>query len=161
MNLERPNEDSPQTNQERAQKIMTRYVLVASAVTLVFIPVLDVALLSSIQLKMLHSLADVYEVEFSDQLGKSLLAALVGSTLPVSFSMSVIKIARFFSLYSFIIGSISASLFSSASTYALGKVFIQHFEMGGTLLNFNPDQVKAYYAEMFDEGKQNFTTIKP
>ena len=39
-------------------------------------------------------------------------------------------------------------------TYAVGKVFIQHFESGETFLTFYPEKVKAYYAEMFEEGKK-------
>ncbi|MCP4106117.1 MAG: hypothetical protein GY749_11350 [Desulfobacteraceae bacterium] len=43
---------------------------------------------------------------------------------------------------------------ASASTYALGKIFIQHFASGGTFLTFDPEKVKAYYAEMFEDGKK-------
>jgi uncharacterized protein (DUF697 family) len=41
-----------------------------------------------------------------------------------------------------------------ACTYALGKVFVQHFESGGTFLDFDPEKVKAYFAEKFKEGKK-------
>ena len=32
---------------------------------------------------------------------------------------------------------------SAAATYAIGKVFVNHFEGGGTLANFSPEAVKA------------------
>ncbi len=35
--------------------------------------------------------------------------------------------------------------FAAASTYAVGKIFVQHFESGGTVLSFNPDKVRDYY----------------
>ena len=42
---------------------------------------------------------------------------------------------------------------AGASTYAVGQVFIQHFESGGTFLDFDPDKVKAYFAEQVEKGK--------
>jgi len=42
---------------------------------------------------------------------------------------------------------------AGASTYAVGQVFIQHFESGGTFLDFDPEKVKGYFAEQFEKGK--------
>jgi hypothetical protein len=39
-------------------------------------------------------------------------------------------------------------------TYAIGRVFVQHYEMGGTLLDFDPDKTKAFFAEQFRVGKE-------
>jgi hypothetical protein len=36
----------------------------------------------------------------------------------------------------------------------VGKVFVQHFESGGTFLNFKPEEVRAYYQQMFKEGEK-------
>ena len=33
---------------------------------------------------------------------------------------------------------------SAGATYAIGKAFIQHFESGGTLLDFNPPDYKEF-----------------
>jgi len=43
---------------------------------------------------------------------------------------------------------------SGAFTYAIGKVFIQHFASGETFLTFDPEKVRDYYTEMFEEGKK-------
>jgi uncharacterized protein (DUF697 family) len=53
-----------------------------------------------------------------------------------------------------LIGMVASPALAGASTYALGKVFIQHFESGGTLLDFDPAKMKAYYASQYEEGKQ-------
>jgi hypothetical protein len=52
-----------------------------------------------------------------------------------------------------ILGAISFPIFAGASTFAVGKVFIQHFESGGTFLDFKPAEVKEYFLEQFDAGK--------
>ena len=49
-------------------------------------------------------------------------------------------------------GFVSSPAFSGAVTYAIGKVFVQHFEMGGTLLDFNPEKVKKYFREQYEQG---------
>jgi uncharacterized protein (DUF697 family) len=57
-------------------------------------------------------------------------------------------------------GAPAMVLFCGASTWALGKVFIQHFESGGTFLNFDPASVQEYYRAQFEEGKKVAHTIK-
>jgi uncharacterized protein (DUF697 family) len=42
---------------------------------------------------------------------------------------------------------------SAGATYAIGKAFVQHFESGGTLLDFNPPDYKEFIKaqkEMWD-----------
>ena len=45
-------------------------------------------------------------------------------------------------------------MLTGASTYAVGRVFIQHFESGGTFLTLDPDKVKAHYRAEFERGEQ-------
>ena len=42
---------------------------------------------------------------------------------------------------------------NAAISYAVGKVFIQHFESGGTFLDFDPKKVRAYFEDQFREGR--------
>ena len=35
-------------------------------------------------------------------------------------------------------------VFSAGATYVIGKVFIQHFASGGTLLDFNPPDYREF-----------------
>lgn len=46
------------------------------------------------------------------------------------------------------------AVLSGASSFALGQVFIKHFETGGTILDFDVDRLKKYYNEMFEKGKE-------
>ncbi len=49
---------------------------------------------------------------------------------------------------------------SGASTYAIYKVFIQHFESGGTFLDLDPSKVKSYFSEQFTKGKAVAADLK-
>ena len=63
------------------------------------------------------------------------------------------------------VGILSMSILCGSSTYALGKVFTQHFESGGTLLDFDPDKMREYYQGQLEQGKviakQTYAGIKP
>ena len=43
---------------------------------------------------------------------------------------------------------VEADVAGAASTWAVGQVFTQHFETGGTFLTFDPERMKAHYAEL-------------
>ncbi len=148
-----------------AKKTVKKYMLGALGVGIVPIPLLDTALISGIQLKMIHSLADIYNVEFSKHLAKSIVASLLGGSVPLSFSVNLSSLIKSVPLYGQITGMVSVSLFGSASTYAVGRVFIQHFESGGTFLTLDPRKVREYYAKQLKKGKEeikkNFVGMKP
>jgi hypothetical protein len=40
--------------------------------------------------------------------------------------------------------------FAAAVTWAMGRVFIQHFETGGTLLDFNAEKMRDYFKSEFE-----------
>ena len=57
-------------------------------------------------------------------------------------------------------GVITMPIVAGATTYAIGKIFVQHFASGGTFLTFDPDKVKAYYTELLQEGQQVASEMK-
>jgi uncharacterized protein (DUF697 family) len=146
----------------QAEQTIKKHMLAAAGVGLVPLPWVELAALAGLQLNLLRSLARVYGVEFSSQIGKSAIGALVGSDLSVTLSATL---AKGLPGLGWAVGAASGALLGAASTYALGKVFVQHFESGNTFLTFDPAQVKAYYAQQYEQGKEevrkNFTGFKP
>ncbi len=141
------------TKVHEANEIVKKYMIGSVAVGLVPLPWVDMIALTSLQLKMLHRLANLYEIEFSENSGKLLITSLLGGGVPVSFSGNVVNWIKIVPFYGHFTGMISMFVFGSASTYAVGKVFIQHFESGGTFLTFEPQKVADYYAQQLDVGK--------
>ena len=45
-------------------------------------------------------------------------------------------------------------IFTGATTYAIGKSFMMHFESGGTFLDFDPAKVRAYFRQEFEKGQK-------
>jgi uncharacterized protein (DUF697 family) len=142
-------ETKPLSKEAEALRIVQSYAGWTAGAGLIPLPVVDVAAVTGVQLKMLHSLSNLYGIPFQRSAAKAVIAALVGgggSALIAAPATSLLKVIPG-------IGSIAGMLaypaLATASTYALGKVFIQHFEAGGTLLDFNPEEVRSYFEEQF------------
>jgi uncharacterized protein (DUF697 family) len=97
---------------------------------------------------MLRRLSEIYGVPFSDNMGKSVIASLAGSILPASTAttaaMGVGSFMKGLPGIGTAIGAITMPVVSAGATYIIGKVFIQHFASGGTLLDFNPPDYREF-----------------
>jgi len=137
---------------EQAEKIVRNHMLVALGTGIVP-PMVDIAALTGVQIRMLYLLAKNYGQKFSDEWGKSVVGTLIGG-----YGMATLATGAVYSLMKFIpgFGQIAApasmAVVASASTYALGMVFIKHFESGGTLLNFDAEKMRKYYYEQYEKG---------
>ncbi len=138
------------TKREMAQDIVKSHVMYSLGAGLVPIPLLDVAAVSVVQLDMLRQLAKLYGKDFKESSGKSLISAISGSTMARMGASMVKSIPGIGS----ILGGVTMSALSGASTYAVGQVFIWHFGGGGDLSNFNFDKAKEIYEREFEKGKK-------
>lgn len=141
-----------ESREAKAEKIVRKHMLVALGTGIVP-PVVDIAALTGVQIRMLYMIAKNYDQKFKDEWGKTVIGSLIGG-----YGMAQLATGAVYSLMKFIpgIGQIAApvslSVVASASTYALGKVFIKHFETGGTLLNFDAEKMREYYYEQYEQG---------
>lgn len=140
--------------EQQARKIVKNYMWWSMGAGLIPVPFVDLVAVSGVQLKMLGEISKIYGVEFQENRGKALIAALIGYVVPSTLSFgSVGSLLKAIPLVGTLVGAPSMVLFCGASTYALGKVFIQHFESGGTFLSFDPAKVKEHFQKEFEEGR--------
>lgn len=150
-----------QTRTTEAQGIVKNYLIGSAAAGFIPIPLADMAVIGLVQLKMLHSLANLYEVKFTNELGKSLVASLTGGLAAAGIGRGTLtSLAKAIPLIGQAAAAAALPAVAGASTYAVGQVFIQHFESGGTFLDFDPEKVKAYFAEQFEKGKLVVADLK-
>ena len=139
------------TDQERdeaASKLVDRFSLWSGAAGLIPIPIVDMAAVGGVQLQMLRRLSEIYGVPFSENRGKSIIASLAGAVLPASTAtttaVGVGSLVKSLPGLGTAIGALTMPVFSAGATYIIGKVFIQHFASGGTLLDFNPPDYREF-----------------
>jgi uncharacterized protein (DUF697 family) len=142
------------STEAEAMRIVNGYMGWSAGAGLVPIPVMDLAAISGVQLKMIHSLTKFYGVPFSREAAKSVVAALIGGGGSLTLAAPASSLLKFVPLIGSVAGVLTQPALAAASTYALGKVFIQHFETGGNLLNFNAADLRQYYAEQFADARQ-------
>jgi uncharacterized protein (DUF697 family)/cell wall-associated NlpC family hydrolase len=137
-----------------ANSIVKKYVYFSFGTSFLPLPLLDTTLLVALNLKMIHSLSKIYNVPYNRNLGKSIVLSLLGginafsvSALTIRGLLKIVPGAGYLSGLTFI----SVSAITSSTTYAIGKVFISHFESGGNLLNLRPEKFKDFVNEKVEE----------
>lgn len=147
-------EVDPEARIAQAREMIHKRVMAAAGVGLVPIPIVDLAGLTGIQLEMLSRLSKMYNIPFRKDIGKSLIGSLLGSALPVWALPPAASLIKAIPIIGQTTGAVSMSILGGAATYAIGQVFLQHFESGGTFLDFYPESVKEYFAEQFKKGEK-------
>lgn len=141
--------------EQEALKVVKNHMWWSMGAGLIPVPFVDLVAVSGVQVRMLAEVAKIYGVDFQETRGKALIGALVGSVVPGTLSFGMVgSMLKAVPLVGALVGAPSMALFCGASAWALGKVFIQHFESGGTFLNFDPETVKDHFKKQFEEGKE-------
>jgi len=142
----------------RVNKLVRNHCVLSAAMGVVPIPPLTMALILANNLKMLHKLSSVYGVKFSKDAGKAAISSFLGGCGTVSISGRLIwGLSTAIPVAAPVISLVTIPAFGAATTYAIGHLFIQHFESGGTFLTFDPEKVRGHYAELFAEGEKPAT----
>jgi uncharacterized protein (DUF697 family) len=140
--------------------VIKRHVYWAIGAGLIPIPVADIAAVSAIQLDLLKQVCSFYDIDYSEETGKSWITALATSTMSAFLAKIGASALKAIPVVGTIAGAASMSVVSGASTYALGRAFANHFESGGTFRDINKEKIKEIYEESLDEGKKVAKKLK-
>jgi uncharacterized protein (DUF697 family) len=141
-------------------KAIKNHALGAMGIGLIPLPVVDFVALTTLQLRLLYKLSKFYNVRFIKGKGKNIIASMLGGYIPVSMAGPIASLVKAIPIVGQTSGVLAMSSLAGATTYALGKVFVQHFESGGTLLDFDPATLRDYFAEQFKEGEKATEELK-
>jgi uncharacterized protein (DUF697 family) len=132
------------TRDELASHLVDRLSLWSGAAGLIPVPLVDMSAVGGVQLHMLRRLSQIYGVPFSENRGKSILTSLVGAVIPASAATTTASLMKGLPVIGTAIGVLTMPVVSAGATWVIGKVFIQHFASGGTLLDFNPPDYREF-----------------
>lgn len=139
--------------EQLANETVKKYMYWSMGAGLIPLPAVDLAAVLAIQLKMVSDLSKQYGLKFSKDAGKAIIASLVGGAAPAVAGGALASVVKSIPVVGQTAGAVTMPALAAASTYAVGRVFIQHFESGGTFLDFDPERVRAYYSEQYEKGK--------
>ncbi len=140
----------------RAESIINNHTLFATGAGAIPLPLIDFAAVTAIQLDMVKSLTNLYEENYSENVGKAFIASITSTSLARMGASAIKAIPGIGSL----LGGVSMSIMSGASTYALGNVIMRFYERGIGLEDIDTDTAKKIYEEELEKGKKVAEELK-
>lgn len=150
-------EDVLAARRVEASSIVNTYMGWSAGASFIPIPWVDLAAVTLVQIKMVADLASLYKVPFSRNVVKTIIAGLLGSLVPAGLARGASSLLKAVPGIGTILGVLTAPVFTTASTYAIGRVFVQHFEAGGNVLNFDPEAMRDHFKAEFQAGVDKAT----
>lgn len=127
----------------KASAIISNKCKWSAAAGFIPVPYLDLAGLAAIQVKMVSDLTQLYGKTVQQEAIRTAVATLLGTLTTAGLAAPVaFTTLKLIPGLGSVAGGASLGALGAAATYAVGKVFVNHFEGGGTLASFDVDKVK-------------------
>ncbi len=139
---------------EVVENLILRHALASAGMGLIPLPLVDLAAITGINLKMLKDLAEVYGVPFRPELARSAVASLVATAGGGLLLGPVASLLKFVPGVGSVVGGVVSPAVMGGATYATGKVFARHFAEGGDLINFDASRFKDMFKREAKAGQE-------
>ncbi len=140
----------------RADRVIKKHVIWSTGAGLIPIPIADLAAVTAVQVSMLEELTVIYGVQYSESVLKSFVTALTGG-MAARLGASALKAIP--GLGS-VIGGVSMSVMSGASTYGVGQVARRQFDDAADLAKVDLGKAKQDYKDAYEKGKEYVSTLE-
>lgn len=146
MPKQEPNEIDADLSAERleaASRIISSAARWSAASAAIPVPVIDLIALGGVQAKMIVDLSRLYDQPASGEVARGLVSVLLGTLLPGGAAGALVGSgSKLVPGWGWVVGMASLSALGAAATFAIGKIFVRHYEAGGTLNSFSAEAVK-------------------
>lgn len=133
-----------------ADGLIKEHVVWSVGAGLVPVPIVDFVAVTAIQVDLIRQLCTLHGVSYDEGTGKVWVGALTGGALARIGASAIKAIPGVGSL----LGGLSMSVASGASTYAVGQVVKKHLAAGGSMSNLNVEDAKRDYESELENGKR-------
>jgi uncharacterized protein (DUF697 family) len=139
----------------RGETLIKDHMLMSAAVGLIPAPGFDILAGIGIQLALVKRLTNLYGVTFSENAARGIIMSLLGGVgtgaIAGGLFLSAVKLVPGAGT---LFGIASMPVAIGAVTYAVGKVFLAHLEMGGTLASFDAAASRGYFKDLLKRGRE-------
>ena len=143
---------------EESNKIILKAVGKASSISAIPVPLLDVAVVTYIQVDMVQKLAELHGVVI-DNKNKLIVSSGISAILSKLISEAVSSLASQSSLDSLLSDSLVKASISGFVTTITGEVYKKHFEEGGTLDDITATSYTSYFKEQMSSDRVSVEKI--
>jgi uncharacterized protein (DUF697 family) len=121
----------------RARAIVERHATYSAAGGLIPLPLVNVASVTAIILRMVKRLSNLYGVPFERDRARAIVVGLVGGAAPTGLAAVTTSTLLYLVPASALIGLAVSSVAAVGCTRSIGRIFVEHFENGETLHEFS------------------------
>lgn len=139
---------------EGADEIIYNHLWFSAVPGFLPVPLLDIIAISAVQLDLVKQLCNFYHEDYDEQRGKAIVMSLTGSAMSRITGYSARSVLKTVPVVGWVLGGAAMSLFAASSTYAIGQVFKEHLDAGGTLHTLNPEAFQQFYMQQLEKGKE-------
>ncbi len=144
-----------------ADQTVTQWCQWASVAGFIPLQIVDMLSISAVQAKMVHSLCQIYGKDFEHEALSSILSGLIGGSVTGLLSQSLVgSLIRNIPVVGSTVSMLTLPVVSYATTYAVGAVFIRHFEKNLSMSELSLDEIQEFFIEQFKKGKALYKNRK-
>lgn len=136
--------ESPLLCRMKAKQAVRDHALLSGSTAAVPVPILDMVADAAVQVRMIKRLAEIYGIDFAEERAKTLAVAALGG---FSAGWAAGGLLRYASFALYFANFWPSAILSATITYAIGQVFIHHFEKGGGLQDLSPEGAASILKE--------------
>ena len=136
-------------------KVISTYAAMSAGFGLVPFPIIDVVAIAGTQYKMIAELARIHDVDASKERVRSAVISVLGGGVPTLLNATMLNsLVKGVPVVGAFLGLALLPAMAGVTTAALGSVFAQHFEAGGTLLSLDAKVIRAHFQAEFEALKE-------
>lgn len=140
--------------QEEVDKIIRQNVYGAMGLGLVPVHWFQFAAVLPVQLNLARQLSKLYGVPFKEGLAKNIITSVIGAGASTLVSPFVKVAVAGIPLMGLPLAVSAQPLMNMASTYAVGHMFVNHFERGGNFVKANVDEMKKDFTNAYRNSRE-------
>lgn len=127
---------------ELGQKTVIKWSRISLATILLPNSILEYAAISGVQLKMLHDLSRIYGIPFKADAVKVIIGSILGGSVAYFLSDIYANWVKVIPVVGKPIAFLTEPAMAYVTTYAVGYVFLEHFENNGSFQDIELEKMK-------------------
>lgn len=144
-----------------ANAIIKDHMMGSMAISVVPVPLLDVAGMAGVQIRMIKKLSDLYEKPFSEKTARNILSGLAGGFVGYGTgAIAAVSLSKLVPGVGWMLGMATMPVVAAATTYAIGQVFLKHYETEGDMYDLSVEAAREYYKSQLARGKDIASKVK-
>jgi uncharacterized protein (DUF697 family) len=128
---------STPTKEELSNKLISSASKWAAAATCIPLNGLDLVALASVQANLIVNISALYGEKPSKYVVSGTISTLLATLAPAYGAQLAVPVLLKWIPFGNLVGIATLAGFGAAATYAVGKVFVDHYENGGTFADFS------------------------